>query len=315
MFNKLLIGVLSFGFVVNAQAQLLPIITPSAAEVNQYLSASQLINSVASECLDFTWNTHVDFFNKYGVSKYYGDRHPLWSIRAERLKVVRNVGAPDSIVDLQEPISCIGLTRRCLKQGFYATQNDLMKKLWDKIDKKVLDNGTQGDVLINNLKTLGWKVMYWNPDPTQNVKWDAEDKVLLPGNTVVTWDSGQKNSKGQFIFHPGWGYHQARYSQVMKSNKYYNIMVDDKVTLVGNKKTIPQKFLSIPFFVAIAHTGYHVFSGAFGEVIEGHSMRALDSIDNLQKSMFNPLAPGGGPRWSNSEHYRSGVIAVPPNSI
>jgi hypothetical protein len=33
--------------------------------------------------------------------------------------------------------------------------------------------------------------------------------------------------------------------------------------------------------------------------------------DNIEVSAFNPLATGGGPRWTRSEKYRSGLIAVP----
>ena len=40
-------------------------------------------------------------------------------------------------------------------------------------------------------------------------------------------------------------------------------------------------------------------------------MREMIARDNIEVSQFNPLATGGGPRWTASERYRSGVIAVP----
>jgi hypothetical protein len=63
--------------------------------------------------------------------------------------------------------------------------------------------------------------------------------------------------------------------------------------------------------VGIAHAGYHVFPGRKGDVIEAHSMRNIAARDNIEFSEFNPLATGGGPRWTNSEKYRSGLIVVP----
>lgn len=52
-------------------------------------------------------------------------------------------------------------------------------------------------------------------------------------------------------------------------------------------------------------------------------MRELKSSQNLEVGMFNPLyqpvngveGGNGAPRWTRSEHYRSGVIVVPPGFI
>ena len=88
-------------------------------------------------------------------------------------------------------------------------------------------------------------------------------------------------------------------------------MIHDSVSLVGFEKNQPTFFENIPFFVGIAHAGYHVFPGRRGEVIEAHSMRNLDSIKNLEYSKFNPLNSGGGPLWTAKERYRSGVIVTP----
>jgi hypothetical protein len=96
-----------------------------------------------------------------------------------------------------------------------------------------------------------------------------------------------------------------------RGNYYYN-RVDDKTLLVGFGTRVPAAFKSKPFFVGVAHTGYHVFLGFNGEVIEAHSTRALTSIKNLERSPFNPLGNGGAPRWTATEKYRSGLIGMPP---
>ena len=88
--------------------------------------------------------------------------------------------------------------------------------------------------------------------------------------------------------------------------------MDDKSLLVGFGTTVPAEFRNVPFFVGVAHTGYHVFPGFAGDIIEAHSTRRLDSIDNLERSAFNPLKAGGGPRWTTTEKYRSGLVGIPP---
>ena len=201
-----------------------------------------------------------------------------------------------------EPISCIGLTLKCLGEGFKAAGQE---KTWEKIFAKLaVNNNFYGTDLQTMLRDLGWKTMYWNPDPSQNATWDAEDIRLNPLKQVP--------SKPKKIWMAVWGGHTLRYADVQKIGKYYGIPIDDKSTLVGFKRTQPAAFKAHPFFVGTAHAGYHVFPGRHGQIIEAHSMRELNAFDNLEVSEFNPLGTGGGPRWTKSEKYRSGVIAVPP---
>ncbi|MBO9668550.1 MAG: hypothetical protein J7501_17260, partial [Bdellovibrio sp.] len=41
-----------------------------------YLQNNQTVISTASRCIEQTYDTHIKFFKKYGISKYYGDRNP-----------------------------------------------------------------------------------------------------------------------------------------------------------------------------------------------------------------------------------------------
>ena len=148
------------------------------------------------------------------------------------------------------------------------------------------------------LQQLGWKIYYWNPDPSKNAVWDEEDRNLNPPKTPKSW-------------RPEWGGHALRYASVMNNQRYYDSKVDNATTLVGFKKLTPASFKNVPIFVGTAHAGYHVFPGRTGDVIEAHSMRTMNSIENIEFSAFNPLATGGGPRWTPSLKYRSGLICVP----
>jgi len=110
---------------------------------------------------------------------------------------------------------------------------------------------------------------------------------------------------------PVWGGHSALYHEVMTKGTYQGVPVDDAKTLVGFGTQAPAALARVPFFVGTAHSAYHVFPGHTGVVIEAHSTREIDSINNIQISEFNPLGTGGGPRWTTHEHYRSGLIVVP----
>ena len=247
------------------------------------------ITRVAARYLEDTWKLHLEFYRRNRVSKFYGDRNLALDTRAERITALRQAGAPTSLVDELRPTSCVGLSMEGLGAGVRAAGDPVLDGAWRKIQAYTRANDQDGSALINALQKLGWRVCFWNPAPHDNARWDAEER---------NWRSK--------------GWHAYRYSTVMNRGNYYFNRVDDKSLLVGFDTRVPSEFRSAPFFVAVAHTGYHVFLGLKGEVIEAHSTRRLDSIDNLERSPFNPLATGGGPRWTATEKYRSGLIALPP---
>ncbi|MBX3041613.1 MAG: hypothetical protein KF789_12985 [Bdellovibrionaceae bacterium] len=279
---------------VTAQAQT-ALFSPT--EIRQHQERIQIITSTAADCLSETYADHVQFFKKWKVSKYYGNRKPEHRTAEGRRAALVRYGAPASLESELEPTSCIGLTMQCLAAGFKAAGQSAT---WSKIHAQLaVDNKFYGTDLQKMLRQLGWKTLYWNPDVSQNAAWDQEDQTINPLQPGKTWN-------------PVWGGHAYRYAMVTRKNDYYGIPIDDARTLVNFKTSVPQSFKRVPFFVGTAHAGYHVFPGSQGQVIEAHSMRNLNAFDNLEVSAFNPLAPQGGPRWTRTEKYRSGVIVVPP---
>ncbi len=269
----------------------------SWAEKQRHLEVIDTITRTAAECLNETYDEHVNFYEQHGVSKFYGERRRQHQSRAGLIKELERFGQPASLVDELVPTACITLALNCLEEGFVAAgQQSTFKKI---IDYLKIDNKVYGTDLQNMLQALGWQTLYWNPKPSNNTKWDAEDKRLNPLKPGRQWM-------------PVWGGHAYRYRNVMNKNQYYGIKIDDKETLVDFGTRVPDSFKQHPFFIGTAHAGYHVFPGTFGRVIEAHSTRPLNAFDNLEFSPFNPLASGGGPRRTRSEKYRSGVIVVPP---
>ncbi len=220
-------------------------------------------------------------------------------------------------------ISCIDMTRRCLRIAFEKVG---MLSTFNKIDDEVVKNGVSGVVLQKALIDLGWKSFYWNPDTSQNASWDEEEKKIAPPDEGKSW-----NGK--------WGAHAYRWSRncnpdgtlrnpgksggVLCTNEYNvgreaPVPIDDKDLLVNFRMKPPESFKKVPFWIGVGHAGYHVFPGfQGGKIIEAHSQRPLRSHYNLEVSVFNPLDQGnkGGPRWTRSERYRSGVIVVPPGVL
>ncbi|MCX7645354.1 MAG: hypothetical protein N2Z62_08680 [Rhodobacteraceae bacterium] len=268
----------------------------SAAEIRRHRDSLDTFARAAADFLDWTYADHIAFFERWGVSKYYGNRKPEHRTYELRVRQLRKFGKPVSLADLQVATACITLAMQAVEHGFNATG---MASTWKKILNQLkIDQKFYGTDLQLMLQQLGWRIYYWNPDPSKNAAWDAEDQALNPLKPPRKWM-------------PVWGGHALRHASVMNRGIYHETKVDNAAALVGFKTNPPAAFRTVPIFVGIAHAGYHVFPGRRGEVIEAHSMREMTARDNIEFSPFNPLANGGGPRWTRTEKYRSGLIAVP----
>jgi hypothetical protein len=289
--------VMSLFLTVDVSAQ----VAFTSQEIAQNQAASERISQVAAQCVDGYHDEQVGFFNIWKMTKFYGNRRPDYATAAGRIRAMENYGVSSEvasqIASQQKSTACVTMAMDCLGKGFAAVG---MTSTWQKIYAQLAkDNNFEGTDLQKDLHLLGWKIYYWNADPSLNEVWDEQDRLLNPLTPGRKWM-------------PVWGGHAALYREVMKHGTYYGVPVDNAQELVGFGVNPPQAFTKVPFFVGTAHAGYHVFPGHAGRVIEAHSTREINSIDNIQISIFNPLAPGGGPRWTTHEHYRSGIIVVPP---
>lgn len=276
-----------------AQAGFEGSISFSEAEKQAHRDSIQVVLQEAASCLKKDLNAHQDFVRKYGISKFYGDRSSFSKLSyGEKKAYLRRLGVNESLVDQLEPTSCVGLTLKCLGQGFAAAGE---QDLWKRLRAYTVANGVDGTALQDGLQKLGWKILYWNPNTGLNQKWDAREKASDPEN------------KQRF-----WGWHQERWNQVRTKGKYFYNYVDDATKLVNFGTNEPEFLTDIPFFVGTAHTGYHVFPGTYGRVIEGHSTRLITDELTLQTSLFSPLVEGGGPQGGA---YRTGIMAVPPGYL
>ncbi|MCM3902384.1 MAG: hypothetical protein ND866_11810 [Pyrinomonadaceae bacterium] len=279
-------------------SQKIPLKLFSAEEIQRHAASLPLITTTAASYLDDIYADHVNFYKKWRVSKYYGDRRKDYATKAGRVKALESYGKPASLADQLVGTACIRLAMDAVKSGLLAAG---MESTWKNIhDILKIDNLLLGTDLQVMLRQLGWKIYYWNPNPDKNAEWDAEDRALNPLKPGKTWNAVC-------------GGHAAHYNTATNSRVYGygKIPVDNAQSLVGFGTTPPPEFRKVPFFIGTAHDGYHVFPGRRGDVIEAHSMRDLNAFDNLEISPFNPLKSGGGPRWAGSQKYRSGLIAVP----
>ncbi len=284
---------------VQSQAQ---VASFTSQEIQANYKNIHQIAAVAADCLDWHYQDHLEFYNRWGVSKYYGNRRPDYKTKEGLVAALKLYKKPVNLVEQLEPISCIGLATKCLREGFSEVG---MSGTWEKINEQLaIGNKFLGTDLQKNLISLGWKSYYWNPEPEMNQTWDLEDQELNPIDLKKFPDRK---------WNAVWGGHLPRYIQATQKGYYYEkaLVVHDAKSLVGFGDVQPAFFKEIPFFVGIAHAGYHVFPGRNGEVIEAHSMRNLNAKDNLEFSEFNPLKMGGGPKWTRTEKYRSGLIVVP----
>lgn len=281
----------------------------SNQEKTKHKREIQVFVNIASGCLEDFQREHIEFYRshcrsvegqKVCLSKYYGERRYSKKRNARRAdgkplqylpEALAEAGFPDSYVDLMEANSCVGMALTCLKQAFLATDQE---GVWLKLRQFSRDNGVSGVAIQHALGQLGWRTYYWNPSPLETIERDTK-----------TWDREETNWQSK-------GGHFARYKSVRDKGTYWYNTVDDKSSLVGFGRGEPELLKRVPFWVGTANTGYHVFPGTFADVVEAHSTRPITAEDNLEFSRFAPFATGGGPRWTDVEKYRSGLISVPP---
>lgn len=294
------------------------------AEVEQHRLAAPSITAEAAACLRRELERHRSFLALYGISAYYGENSRFavektfdengdllrkrYTSREERREHLRGLGVAEQLLTqfvpgrscaseadcplALQPTSCIGIALRCLAHGFTRAGQ---QPFWRRVHAFVKANDVQGDAFQHALQRLGWKLAFWNPDTRAAEEWDAAERKTFPARP------------GR---HRGvWGQHARSLREVMREGRYGKNAIDDRASLVDFGETTPALLLRAPFFVGIAHRGYHVFGGAFGEVLEGHSERALTDYYAVEASAFNPLSREGGPRGGP---YKSGVIALPP---
>jgi hypothetical protein len=284
-------------FTQTAQARYGSFSTFSAEEKRIHFERLPHIIRTATECLQSALNHHNTFFRQWGVSPFYGDQSAFAKASPQGRRTYLqsyNRFSPqqiDFLLSILQPTSCIGLTLQCLEKGFLAARQD---EIWQKLRGFTASHNMTGGALLHGLQELGWKLVYWNPDVSQNEAWDEHEKRTQPGNPKKIW-----------------GFHAYHWREVNRSRKYLYNRVDDLSTLVNFGRQTPEIMRRVPFFVGIAHAGYHVFPGSHGQIIEGHSTRRLHDPQTVESSPFNPLVNGGGPRGL----YRSGLIAIPPGYV
>ncbi len=282
----------------------------SSNQINTHQrSISQLVK-ISENCLKRHKQEHLNFYQsncqtysngqRVCLSKFYGERRYSMTRGARRSDgqplqylpdALRQAGFNPAYASQMKTTSCVGLALQCLKEGFQQTNQEYT---WNQVMHFVRSNGVGGTALQHALSKLGWTTFYWNPSPLEDLAANAQ-----------SWDLEEKNW-------PSKGWHLYRYQRIQSRGTYWFNNVDDAYAMVGFGAGSPRRLESIPFWVGTAHTGYHVFPGTRSEVVEAHSTRDITSRDNIEFSRFAPFQNGGGPRWTRTEKYRSGLIVVPP---
>jgi hypothetical protein len=291
--NKFCLALLALAALVpfSASAGYQGSIDFTAGEIARHTRDIEQISDTSAACLERDLEHYHAFFRKYGISPYYGDRGAFGKLSYQGKKqYLRELGLDPRLLEQMEPMSCVELVLNCLGEGFKAAGE---ADLWTRLRAYTILNGVDGTSLQNGLQKLGWKILYWNPDVRMNAEWDAAEREHNPTNSDRFW-----------------GYHEEFWRTVQRQNRYLYNRVDDGRTLVNFGTRTPRFLRKVPFFVGIAHGGYHVFPGSFGNVIEAHSTKKITDPKNLESNPFNPLA-GLAP---TEGMYHSGLIAVPPGT-
>lgn len=301
-------------------------------ELDLHRSKMNEFMKIASACVQDHLEEHQAFHEKYGVSNYIGvntriivggKQVPLkshWKEGQEENKLrslvtssykqwksnfkKKSIIEPEDIAKISN-MSCIGMAIRCMKKAFSETQQDL---IYQKLITYYRNPGKQGiqaytghPLLLGLQQGLGWKIAYWNPNPsTESLKWmDTE-----PGD-------------------PPFRNHAKRYEEVIDKKTYYGIPVD--IMLVGESswgkdhREVPELLKKTPFGLFGTTDFYHVGPFSNGVITEAHAgmmwFAQNSTAGDFEKSKrviesnpFSPFADGGAPRG----HYPTGIVAIPP---
>lgn len=258
----------------------------SQEEISHHKSQISNMARIVKKCLSENYDYHVSFYRRHGISPYYGS-NSAFSRRSYSSKksYLRSLGLNPALLSKMSSTSCVGLASKCYERAFKQTGQTAV---WNRIKKYAGRNDWDGSAIVEAYRSLGWHVMLWNPDPSQNAAWDKQERASV--------------TRG------AWGWHADRYRSAVRHGRYYQNNVDDAVSMVGFGTRPPAVIMDAPMFIGVAHTGYHVFAGFKGYVIEAHSTRRIKDPNTLEAAEFNPIANGGAPRGK----YRSGLVAVPP---
>jgi hypothetical protein len=138
----------------------------SAAERAQHEAGQDTVLRAAASCLNNEIATHQAFFRQYGISPFYGDRSAFGKLSyAAKQNYLRSIGKNPALLRQMQPTSCVGITLKCLGQGFQAAGQG---NLWARIRAYTMLNGVDGTAMQAGLQQLGWKLYYWNPDTRMN---------------------------------------------------------------------------------------------------------------------------------------------------
>lgn len=193
--------------------------------------------------------------------------------------------------------SCVTLARDCIREALDKIQNASLDSANAKIMREFSRSKAMGTVFMNLLQLAGWKVYYWNPDTSRNYEFDLFERYYQPPFSDNTGyhryiyqkitRSEQQGQKGKYL-----EVNYNRHVNGAKSLVRHTVIVDDSRTLTNFGAATPQFLKDEPFYMGIAHMGFHVFLGSYGEVIEGHSKRPISDDSLLERSEFNPLNDG-----------------------
>lgn len=279
-------------------------------EISKHFQRIQPFTREAAACLQWHMERQEFFWEKYKLAAFYGyesDWNRKVTIEEKKAFFIRR-HVPLEVLDEIKPISCVNMTLDCLERSFKKTGQ---MSAWVKVKDFTAANNQYGNALQFALQKLGWKILYWNPDTSKVAEWDHQererDKKIREGD----------EPENQFGFY---GWHADRLRQVREKKQYYFNPVDDGTSLVDFGASPPRKFLQLPFFVGTAHTGFHVFPGYKGIVVEGHNRARITDRRTVESAPFDPLGQipteNGKPRFSPNGGlygvYRSGLIAAPP---
>src|ERR1043165_7105707 len=213
---------------------------------------------------------------------------------------------------------------------------------WSKVEKKYLRNikargakvapvktpGKEGgsglDVQAALQSELGWKGIYWAPDPSYLVPkeelagYDPRTGKGIQSEEAISTLRTAKKTGSYYQNFGKKGYPGVSVAQIV-TNYAPEMPIEEnrKPGYPGASKTKKEttqldKLKKLPFGVMTAHGGHHMMILTYGKVIEVHYEAAATSATVIQQTDFEKWAVGSG---SGYHYFASGVIVAPATDV
>jgi hypothetical protein len=190
---------------------------------------------------------------------------------------------------------------------------------WERVKRKYRQNITaRGSTELSGLDVqaalqseVGWKGIYWAPDPKYLV---PKEELSHANSDEASFTSGRAKDKGTYYK----DYGKKGYPGLSISQSVTNYAPEQPKAGHGTASTLAkdttqlEKLKKLPFGILAAHGGHHMTIITYGKIIEVHWDKEATDVNVIEQTDLAQWAIGSN---SGYHYFASGAIVAPANDV